>query len=72
MFDVNSGALKSESVEWDVLRFTMDSSRMFYNLCQNEDFKRQFVTSFMDIINTSFAEEKVNSMLFHVSFKAQN
>ncbi len=63
MFDVNSGALKSESVEWDVLRFTMDSSRMFYNLCQNEDFKRQFVTSFMDIINTSFAEEKVNSMI---------
>ncbi len=63
MFDVNSGALKSESVDWDIVRMTMDNSRMFNNLCQNEDFKRQFVISFMDIINTSFADERVNSMI---------
>lgn len=63
LFDVNSGAFKTEITDWDVLRITMDNSKMFNNLCQNDNFKRQFVISCMDLINTSFSDENVNNVI---------
>ena len=36
----------------------MENSPMFYNLCQNEDFKKQFTTTFMDLVNTAFTVGK--------------
>ena len=63
LFDVNSGALDTSLISMDTISSTMDSSQMFYNLCQNEDFKRQFTTTFMDLVNTSFTNENVNSII---------
>lgn len=63
LFDASAGALNSSRVDIDNLSVAMDSSEMFYNLCQNEDFKRQFTTTFMDLINTAFTEENVNFII---------
>lgn len=63
LFDVSAGALDSSRVGFDNLSYAMDQSQMFYNLCQNEDFKRQFTTTFMDLINTVFTEENTDSVL---------
>lgn len=63
MFDVNSGAFDPNMADQDMIRITMDTSPMFYNLCRNSDFQRQFVISFMDIMNTSFEDERVAAMI---------
>ena len=63
LFDVNSDALTTNLVDANTLTYVMYKSPMFKNLCQNADFKRQFVTTFMDISNTSFAAEKVNAAI---------
>lgn len=63
MYDIGAGALYSSRISIDTLFSAMDRSQMFYNLCQNEDFKRQFTTIFMDLINTSFTEKNVNSII---------
>ena len=60
LFDVNSGALSAGITDADTLSNTMNESKMFYNLCQNEDFKRQFVITFMDIVNTCFTKDRVD------------
>lgn len=64
LYDVNyHGSLDSSNVGFDNLFDAMDCSQMFYNLCQNESFKRQFTTTFMDLVNTSFTNENVNSLI---------
>lgn len=63
LYDVNSGSLASDMISMDNLSSTMDSNQVFYNLCQNENFKRQFTTTFMDLINTSFTKENVDSII---------
>ena len=63
MYDVNYGTMDPSSADYDKLYDVMDSSKIFRNLCRNESFKRQFTTTFMDIVNTSFAEENVNSVI---------
>lgn len=63
LYDVNYGSMNPSDVGADNLRYAMDRSQMFYNFCQNESFKRQFTTTFMDLINTSFAEENVNPII---------
>lgn len=60
LYDVNSGALAAYITDMDTLRNTMDVSVMFCNLCRNEDFKKQFVITFMDIANTCFTKDKVD------------
>ena len=62
LYDVNSGADPS-TISMDTISVTLDNSQMFYNLCQNEKFKRQFTTTFMDLVNTSFTYENVNSII---------
>ena len=57
LYDVNC-ALVHPSL--DTLSITLDTSDMFSSLCQNEDFKRQFIITFMDIANTVFAKDKVD------------
>lgn len=63
MFDVNSGAFDPGIVDWDTIQITRDNSRMFDNLCQNDDFKRQFVGTFVEIMNTSFDDKKVEAVI---------
>ena len=63
LFDVNSGSLAPYIIKMDNLASLMDKSQMFYNLCQNDNFKRQFTTTFMDLVNTSFSDENVNAII---------
>lgn len=63
LFDVNGGGLSSDIMEMDTLAYSMDKSIMFYKLCQNENFKKQFVITFMDIMNDSFSKENVDEAI---------
>ena len=36
---------------------------MFRNLCRNDEFKQRFVLTFMDLVNTSFAEENIDPII---------
>lgn len=63
LFDVNSGGISSGLSVTDTIQITRETSAMFANLCRNEDFRRQFVISFMDIANTCFDEKKVNAIV---------
>ena len=63
LYDVNKGALSSDLTEMDTIRVTMDSSKMFYNLCQNKDFKRAFSITLMDLANTSFSDENTDDVI---------
>lgn len=63
MFDVNGGGLSTDIMEMDTLAYTMDKSVMFHKLCQNEEFKKQFVITFMDIMNDSFSKENVDKVI---------
>ena len=63
LFDVNSDALTTNLIDADTLAYVMYKSPTFKNLCQNADFKRQFATTLMDIANTSFAKEKVDTAI---------
>lgn len=63
LFDVNSGGLSSDIIEMDTFRITMDRSAMFRNLCRNDEFKQRFVLTFMDLVNTSFAEENIDPII---------
>lgn len=59
LFDVNSeGAeLTAYLSEHDTFLTTMNESEIFSGFCRNEEFKKQFVISFMDIANTCFAKK---------------
>ena len=62
LFDVDS-ALLSGLISTDSFSIVMDNSLMFNNLCQNEDFKKQFTITFMDLVNTSFSTENVDAVI---------
>ena len=57
LYDVNCALVHPD---WDTLSTTINTSKMFSSLCQNEDFKSQFVTTFMDIANINFAKDNVD------------
>ena len=63
LFDVNSGALSSNLAAMNNISYVMNGDKMFYNLCQNEEFSKLFVITFMDIANTCFAKESVDSAI---------
>lgn len=63
LYDVNSGALAEYLTDADTLDGTMKASQMFCNLCQSEDFKKQFTLTFMDLVNTSFTKENVDNVI---------
>ncbi len=63
LFDTNSGALTSNLIDANTIASTREKSAMFNNLCQNQDFQRQFVTTFMDLANSVFTTERVDSFI---------
>lgn len=67
LFDVNSGTLTQGLTSADTIATTMETSSMFRNLCQSEEFKRQFTLTFMDIANTCFAKENVDEVIEEVA-----
>lgn len=60
LYDVNCAMIQPDS---DTIAITINTSDMFFHLCQNEDFKRRFVTTFMDLVNTSFSRENVDTII---------
>ena len=60
LYDVNAALFFPER---DTLAETMNDSIMFYNLCQNEEFKKQFTITFMDIVNSTFSKAHVESVI---------
>ena len=63
LYDVNSGSLAGYLTDMDTLDNVMGESTMFNNLCQSEDFKRQFTVTLMDMINTSFTIENTDEVI---------
>ncbi len=66
LFDVNSGALSSGLIEANTIasaRSGIEHSAVFNNLCQNPDFQKQFVITFMDLANTAFTKERVDAIV---------
>lgn len=63
LFDVNSGGLSAYLTDADTILDTMNMSAMFYNLCQNDNFKKQFTITLMDLVNTSFASENADAVI---------
>lgn len=66
LFDVNSGALSSNLIDSNTIasaRLRSRHSEVFNNLCQNPDFQKQFVITFMDLANTTFARERVDAIV---------
>lgn len=63
LFDVNSGTTTAGLTQADTLSLTMDTSNMFYSLCQSGEFRKQFTLTFMDLANTCFAKENVDDTI---------
>lgn len=60
LYDVNGFTILSKDYATeDTLAITLENSDMFHHLCQNEDFKKQFTITFMDLANSAFSKEKV-------------
>lgn len=49
LFDVNSGGLDEELVEYDSIEYLMDNSSMFRNLMTNDSFREKFLGRLVDI-----------------------
>lgn len=62
LYDVNS-SLSPGGASFDTLSQAEKYSAAFRNLCQNEEFRKQFVITLMDLSNTIFSEEKVDAAL---------
>ena len=56
-------ALSPDMTSADTFTYVLNESPMFNNLCQNEDFKRQFTITFMDLANTTFTNKNVDSVI---------
>lgn len=63
LFDVDGLALSGDVTDMDTMAETMDKSAMFRNLCRNEAFREQFTVTFMDLVNTSFEREHVDTVV---------
>lgn len=63
LFDVNSGGISAGLSAVDTIQMTKEASEMFGNLCYNDNFRRQFVITFMDIANTCFRKEDVEAII---------
>ncbi len=55
LFDVNTSSLREKSVKKDVLKYAMERSPAFFNLCQCDAFKKQFAITLMDLANETFS-----------------
>lgn len=60
LYDVNSALYFPD---FDTLSNVSGYSAVFHNLCQNEEFKKQFTLTFMDLANTIFTKEYVDPII---------
>ncbi len=63
LFDVNTSALRENSVEKDVLKCAMERSPAFFNLCQSDAFKKQFTLTLMDLANETFSVKNTEPVI---------
>lgn len=62
LYDVNE-TMTVDLTSADTLLRTLYASPMLDNLCRNENFKKQFIITFMDLVNTSFSNKTVDSVI---------
>lgn len=68
LFDVNSAGLSNSSIEHDTIAYARKHSKMFDNLCNNEDFVRAFCDRLLEVSETIFEKEYVNKVISEYEF----
>lgn len=63
LFDVNTSSLETELAENDTLRFVMEHSTVFNNLCRSDKFKEEFSITLMDIANEIFSPANTEPLM---------
>lgn len=67
LYDVNSGGISAELSDVDTFQVTMQNANgggmIFAHLCESDEFKKQFAITFMDIANTCFTKERVETII---------
>ena len=63
LFDVNTSSLSYDRVESDTIKWVMEHSEGFTNLCRSEEFKKDFTLTLMDLANITFSEENTEPVI---------
>ena len=63
LFDVNSTAMEEDLISLDAIASMRATSEMFDNLCNNEEFKKAFSKRILEIADTVFEKDLVNTKL---------
>lgn len=63
LFDVNTSSLDTDLIEDDTLRFAMEHSSAFNNLCRSDKFKEEFSITLMDIANEIFSPANTEPLI---------
>ncbi len=63
LFDVNTSSLSYDRVESDTIKWVMEHSEGFTNLCRSEEFKKDFTLTLMDLANITFSEENTEPLI---------
>ena len=59
LFDVNSGGMDSQLIKEDTLTATLEKDSLFASLMRNDEFKRKFITTILDMANNEFLPENI-------------
>lgn len=63
LFDVNSASLSNSSIEHDTITYVRKHSKMFDNLCNNENFVNAFCNRLIEVSESIFEKEYVNRIV---------
>lgn len=63
LFDVNTSSLETGLIEDDTLRFTMEHSTAFRNLCRSSQFREEFSVTLMDLANETFSQVNTEPLI---------
>ncbi len=63
LFDVNTSSLNSSLIQTDSLRFVMEHSPVFQNLCRSDEFKEEFTVTLLDLVNETFAPSNTEPLI---------
>lgn len=63
LFDLNSGGMSEQYIETDSISYVRENSKMFDNLCNNKTFREAFASRLIELGNTVFLPEQVNSKI---------
>lgn len=61
LFDVNSGGMLEEDIDYDSIANDMELSQMFANLMKNDEFRNRLLDRIEELSDTVFAVDKVDA-----------